>query len=154
MKPIGGFENYLIDERGNVFSTESGRFITPYEKRGYLRVRLSKGGKRYDFGVHKLVAMTYLSDSYADGLEVNHKDANKHNNHVSNLEWLTHEQNVQLARNASITVEYPDGTIITYPSRISLAKVLWGADTSMHNNMPKYLRKGKIPKFGIRIVSY
>jgi hypothetical protein len=152
MKPIDGFENYLIDEEGNVFSVSSGKFVTPYEKKGYLRVRISKEGKRYDFGVHKLVAMSYLGDYSKEGLEVNHKDADRMNNHVSNLEWVTHEENVRLARNSSITVEYPDGTIVTYPSRVTFAKELWGENTSMHNNLPKYYSKGYIPKFRIKIL--
>ena len=152
MKPIDGFENYLIDEEGNVFSVYSGKFVTPYEKKGYLRVRLSKDGKRYDFGVHKLVALSYLGDSYEEGLEVNHKDADRMNNRVSNLEWITHDENVKLARNSSITVEYPDGTIVTYSSRTSFAKELWGEDTSMHNNLPKYYSIGYIPKFGVKIL--
>ena len=152
MRKIKDFENYLIDENGNVYSLITHKAINPYCKRGYLRVRLNKDGKRYDIGVHKLVALTYLEDSFEEGLEVNHKDANRKNNNVDNLEWVTHEENVRLARNAPITVEYPDGTIVTYPSRIAFAKVLWGEDTSMHNNLPKYYESGRIPKYGIRIL--
>nr|DAN38377.1 MAG TPA: homing endonuclease [Caudoviricetes sp.] len=152
MRKIKGFENYLIDEDGTVYSLSSSKVITPYCKKGYVRVRLNKDGKRFDIGVHKLVALTYLEDSFEEGLEVNHKDANRQNNNVDNLEWITHEENARLARNAPITVEYPDGTVVTYPSRTAFAKGLWGEDTSMHNNLPKYYKSGRIPKFGIRIL--
>lgn len=48
-----------------------------------------KNGKRYFFTVHRLVAITYLGDFSNEGLQVNHKDENKINNDVSNLEWCT-----------------------------------------------------------------
>lgn len=152
MRKIKDFENYLIDENGNVYSLLTYKAITPYCKKGYMRVRLNKEGKRYDFGVHKLVALTYLDEPFEEGLEVNHKDANRQNNNVDNLEWVTHEENVRLARNAPITVEYPDGTVVTYPSRTAFVKELWGEDSSMNSNLPKYYSKGYIPKFGIKIL--
>lgn len=62
----------------------------------------TKGGKqRYSFvsikdvtyAVHTLVAKMFLKDSYEPGLVVNHKDGNKHNNCVDNLEWVTQSDN-------------------------------------------------------------
>ncbi len=43
--------------------------------------------------VHRLISLTWLADSYFEDAEVNHKDGNKRNNHVANLEWVTHQQN-------------------------------------------------------------
>lgn len=44
--------------------------------------------------VHREVALAFIPNPY-NLPEVNHIDGDKHNNHVSNLEWVTHQQNVQ-----------------------------------------------------------
>ena len=55
---------------------------------GYLSVKLSKDGKVHRFNVHKLVAQAFIPNP--DNLpEINHKDENKLNNCVDNLEWCT-----------------------------------------------------------------
>lgn len=56
---------------------------------GYLAVRLC--GNKHGY-VHRMVASAFLECTGKD-YEVNHKDENKSNNHVSNLEWVTHRQN-------------------------------------------------------------
>ena len=55
---------------------------------GYARVRIK--GKRYK--IHRLVAETFIPNP-EDKREVNHKDGNKLNNCVSNLEWCTRSEN-------------------------------------------------------------
>lgn len=60
---------------------------------GYLIVRLSKGGKRQNKYIHRLVAEAFLPNPY--GLSVvNHKDYDLSNNVVSNLEWCTQRDNI------------------------------------------------------------
>lgn len=56
---------------------------------GYLMVKVNG----QSLLVHRLVALAWLTSTHAPGLEVNHKDGNKHNNHVANLEWVTHSEN-------------------------------------------------------------
>jgi hypothetical protein len=59
---------------------------------GYLSVMLYKNGKPKNYKIHRLVAQAFLSNP--EGLpEVNHKDEDKTNNHVNNLEWCTHKYN-------------------------------------------------------------
>ena len=88
---------YAVSNYGRVKSFHDGKekimksFITG---KGYLNVELSKDGKGRKFKIHRLVAFMFLTDSYFDGAVVNHKDENKENNHVSNLEWCTQEYNV------------------------------------------------------------
>ena len=61
---------------------------------GYKFVTLSKNGHTRTMYVHRAVALAFLANP--GGLpEVNHKDGNKSNNAVDNLEWVTHQQNVQ-----------------------------------------------------------
>ena len=59
----------------------------------YLFVSLCKNGKHTNFLVHRLVAEAFLDNP--DNLpQVNHKDEDKQNNHYLNLEWCTHEYNI------------------------------------------------------------
>lgn len=71
--------------------------ILKLDDRGdYIQITLSKDSKDSRFMVHRLVAAAFLPNP--DNLPVvNHKDGDKHNNQVSNLEWCTHSQNVQHA---------------------------------------------------------
>lgn len=60
-------------------------------KKGYLKVMLSDiNGIRKGYFVHRLVLSTFLHNSL---LQVNHKDANKQNNNLFNLEWTTNREN-------------------------------------------------------------
>lgn len=89
--------SYYVSNYGNVKSTlfSAGRERTKIDDgRGYLKVNLCIGGFQIDFKVHRLVAECFLEKLSGD-LEVNHKDCNKYNNCVSNLEWITHTENMK-----------------------------------------------------------
>lgn len=92
-KRIRGYEDYSIDEYGNVYSYKSRRYVSQQKgKDGYFYVGLCKDGKRKAFAVHRLVATHFIENT--DGLpQVNHKDENKENNEVSNLEWCDERYN-------------------------------------------------------------
>lgn len=94
-KDIPGYEDqYRITSWGRVFNATSQRFLYPYiTKKGYLRVDLyGPDGKRKHFKVHRLVANAFIPNP--DGKpQVNHKDGNKQNNSITNLEWVTDEEN-------------------------------------------------------------
>ena len=91
-KEIIGYENsYWISNLGNVKSKRKQLKLT-INKDGYYIVNLSKKGKSKVFNVHRLVAIHFIKNP--NNLEqVNHKDENKLNNCVSNLEWCTLQQN-------------------------------------------------------------
>lgn len=94
-KPIPGYENrYMVSSKGNLYSLTRNKRMTPrLNKDGYLRTRLFDGVKKNDFTVHRLVAMAFIPNP--DNLPmVNHKDENKTNNAVENLEWCTGTYNV------------------------------------------------------------
>ena len=93
MKQIPGYENYKITENGVVYSNFTNDIKKPSNHRqGYFLIGLSKDKKEIKLLVHRLVALTYLENP--NGYKyVNHKDGNKRNNHVSNLEWVTSSQN-------------------------------------------------------------
>lgn len=70
-----------------------GEFLKQKNSRGYLRVGLRNGDEQKFFSIHRLVAQVFLPNT--DNLpEVNHKDENKANNWVTNLEWCTRQYNI------------------------------------------------------------
>ena len=89
---------YKISENGEIYSSVSKKFLhIPKDKDGYLRVLLvCEDGKRRGFGVHRLVAETYL-DNPNNYPIVLHLDNNKSNNHYTNLKWGTIQENTQQA---------------------------------------------------------
>lgn len=102
------FENcYEINERGEVRNRTTGHVkSTRLSKNGYERVTLYPSGKTYF--IHTLVAETWLVKG-TDSECVNHKDGNKLNNHVSNLEWTTSKRNFEHAVETGLYVR-PDFT--------------------------------------------
>lgn len=94
MKDIKGYEGlYAITSCGKVWSYRSQKFLKPRnDKDGYLLVNLSNNGQRKTFKVHRLVADAYIPNK-EEKETVNHKDENKQNNCVNNLEWLTRTEN-------------------------------------------------------------
>lgn len=106
MKEHPVYVGYLISEDGKVFSClqRNGRnpAIIDYSKLRELKYHQDKDGylctsvqylrKSRTVHIHRLVAETYLAKK-CDSLQVNHIDENKHNNRVSNLEWVTSQKN-------------------------------------------------------------
>ena len=86
------FPGYFIYSDGRVWSERSKRFLAPHITKGYYRVVLYVDGKPTNYSVHRLVAEAFIPNP--DGLpQINHKDENKLNNDVSNLEWCDNKYN-------------------------------------------------------------
>lgn len=98
-KDIPGYEwLYQVSNIGNVKSFNwRNKWITNIIKsfknqKGYLRVSLSNNNKSNNFLVHRLILLSFVGNSK---LEVNHKDWNKQNNTLDNLEYCTRGENVK-----------------------------------------------------------
>ena len=96
MKPIKNFEHYLIDENGNIFSSYSNRFLSRNNCKSspYELICLSKNKKEYTRSIHRLIAETFILNP-KNKSSVNHKDGNKKNNTILNLEWFTQKENIR-----------------------------------------------------------
>jgi hypothetical protein len=100
MKPIANvpdlIDGYIISEDGLVYSNIKKRYLKgQLNSCKYMMYYLQlTTGKTKCFMAHRLVALTYLPLPKEEGLEINHKDGNKLNNQVDNLEWVTHSENV------------------------------------------------------------
>ncbi len=102
---IPGYDGvYEVGDQGNVRKavsdrwTDAGHLIRKrLTKKGYVRVSLWKDGKEKRPYLHKLVAEAFIGHRPA-GLQINHKDANKQNNRVSNLEYTDQLGNMKHAR--------------------------------------------------------
>jgi len=100
-KPIKGFEGvYKISSHGRLKSFKSalrGRILSNINKNGdYISVVLGVKDKIRYCRIHVLVAEAFISENH-EGLEVNHIDGNKQNNHIDNLEWVTRKENIRQA---------------------------------------------------------
>lgn len=87
--------NYLIDEDGNLFSKRFNKKLNPKRNHdGYLRIQLWKNNKCTFTSIHRLVAENFIENPLHKPF-VNHKDGNKQNNSVNNLEWCTQKENIK-----------------------------------------------------------
>lgn len=84
-----------VERRDGVVQKRKSRIISWVKgSDGYPLVRLSMNNKRVTVSVHRLVALTFIPNP--DGkTDVNHKDLNRWNPDVSNLEWMSHNENVK-----------------------------------------------------------
>ena len=94
MKPIVGWEGlYEITEDGKVYSLKRNIFLKPrLSMDGYNRVCLCNDKFRREYRVARLVAETFL-EKPVDKTQVNHKDYNRQNDAMDNLEWVTDYEN-------------------------------------------------------------
>lgn len=84
----------VIERSDGVVQKRRGRILTKsVDDDGYYVVTLSKGGISKKVPVHRLVAIAFLGNPGC-GYEVNHKDFDRTNNNVENLEWLSHADNI------------------------------------------------------------
>ena len=156
-KEISGFEKYLITPGGKVYSKKTKRFLKPSKNNaGYLVVDLhgdkydddkdhtlytrKRASKRKKFRVHRLVAEYFITNQHPEiYLEVNHKNKNRIDNRVENLEWVSSEQNLQHAHNKAVNQFTKDGCLVQAYHSLNDASIKTGIGM---RNISSCVRKG------------
>ena len=113
-KVITGYDNYKISSLDNIRNDKK-ILKQRLQSHGYYTICLFKDKSRKCFYIHRLVAQEFL-EKHENNLIVNHKDGNKLNNCVSNLEWVSQSYNVKHAyttkiRSKAFTLEVEQYTI-------------------------------------------
>lgn len=91
-KQINNYDNYEVSTLGNVRNSNTGRILKKTCRGGYLTIGLCKNSNTKTCQAHRLVALAFI-DNPENKPQVNHKDKNRSNNMVSNLEWSTASEN-------------------------------------------------------------
>jgi len=91
-KPIPGFPGYKVSENGTVLGPDGNKLSPRKDDDGYERVDLRLKGKRFTRFVHTLVASAFNGSKVK---EVDHKNNKRSDNHVKNLEPVSHKENMK-----------------------------------------------------------
>lgn len=96
-KKIDGFDKYEVSNIGNIRSPRK-LMKKSISHKGYFIIFLGSKKNKKTLQVHRLVAFAFLENTFNKPF-INHKDGNKQNNHVDNLEWCTAKENTRHALN-------------------------------------------------------
>lgn len=154
---IKGYEdNYTIDILGNVLSKESklwngknwrikpAKYLKPTKgKIGYLVIGLSKNKKCKLHYIHRLIAEAFIPNPQKKP-QINHKDGNKLNNKLENLEWVTCKENINHAISTGLTIAKPRYGEKNPAHKVTLYQV-------KKIRKEKGMLKNIAPKYGISI---
>lgn len=153
-KKIEGFSNYSVSNFGNIRNDITNKNLsTTTNRHRYLYINLSDENKKQKTKcVHLLVAQTFLkNDDIINKTEINHKDRNSKNNHVDNLEWVSHSENVKhvikTGRKISdnrikCEIISQDGISKIYDSQTQIAR-----EHNMEQSLLSYIMRNKGGKF-------
>ena len=92
--PIENYEDtYAVSNLGRVKNIKTGRILKPYKNnKGYMLVHLYKNGIEKKYLVHRLVITAFKANP-DNKFEVNHRNEDKTDNRLNNLEWISHKDN-------------------------------------------------------------
>lgn len=121
--------DYFVTEDGHVWSSISNKFIRELpDKDGYLKVRLSSTdlpkGKQHAYSVHRLVLENFCPVEGMENLQVNHKDGDKSNNALSNLEWTTCQENIAHAVKNNLRADVNGSAKLTKQQVLEIIELL------------------------------
>lgn len=93
-KPLRNFPSYNGSSKGRIMNVRTQHISIPtIDRKGYALVGLRKNGKMHLVRVHRVIAETFLGDH--PDMDVRHKDDDRANNCVTNLEWVTRSETIK-----------------------------------------------------------
>ena len=112
------FDYYVTDD-GRIWSDRTKKYLSfQYDKDGYVKVSMrSTDNKFHRYSVHRLVLENFNPVKNMELLQVNHKDGNKLNNRLENLEWVTCKENIQHAINNNLRAKI-NGSAKLVPAQV------------------------------------
>lgn len=115
------FDGYLVSTNGNIIKIKNNKKIkTHFTKQGYVRLTLN--GKKYL--MHHLLAQLFIPNPNNLPM-VNHKDENKSNNDLNNLEWCDNQYNKEYSQGKKVAQYDLEGNFIAeYKSSSSCARAI------------------------------
>jgi hypothetical protein len=123
---IEAFPNmYEVSKDGRLRNNTTKRVLYPYkDDDGYVRVTLHKNNIVNTYLLHRIIAMTFLGSPTNENDQINHKNKNREDNNVDNLEWVTQSENIIHKNNRKVR-QIKDNVIIKeYDCVLSAAKGL------------------------------
>ena len=107
--------NYYVTDDGRIWSERTQKYLTPqYDKNGYVKIQMrSTDGKSHRYSVHRLVLENFKPVNGMEKLQVNHKDGDKLNNSLDNLEWTTCKENIRHAIEHNLRAKINGGAKLT-----------------------------------------
>lgn len=125
---VRGVDRYIIRKDGKMQHYKS-TVLKPFQGKtcNYLSVQLSKDNIAQKFMIHRLVAYAFLNLDKNSDLEVNHKDGNRHNNNVGNLEVVTHQENIDHSIANNLKNDYGEKSTNAKLTNLQVAEIrrLW-----------------------------
>lgn len=161
---IPGYSRYLINEKGEIFNFIMKIKMKPYlSKNGYMYYGLTPDiGLRSVLPTHRLLCLAFKEyPANVHKLEVNHKDGNKLNNDLSNLEWVTPRENIIHAVKNGLRTDNKEievrnsysGEVIEYFSIAEAARVHKVSDETITNRSKKNGKSVYYPGYQFRFKS-
>lgn len=98
-KKIEGFDKYEVSNFGNVRHIKNGNLKIQYNLFGYAQVLIYKNGKAKSIRVNRAVMKAFRPIENCEEMEVNHKNYNRGDNRIENLEWTTRKENCKHRNN-------------------------------------------------------
>lgn len=163
-KPVRGYEDrYIVSSNGEVMSLDSGTHKGRKKQfrannRGYICVAICENGRTKTRLVHRLVAEAFIPNPHNKN-QVNHIDGNKENNCVSNLEWVTDNENKSHSSIFSGGTQRPKRSVVVTnisTGEISVFEGLREAERCLHLDHGSVMRmiKGQVNKHRGYTIAY
>ena len=151
-REISGYEGiYTIDENATIINIVTKTIKHPsVGNHGYYQIDLHRNRERKTLLVHRLMAETFL-DNTENKRTVNHKDGNRLNNNLKNLEWATYSENHKHSYDNLGRVAYMFGRygILNHNSKPVLMYLKSGELVKRYNSIMDAQRDTGIPNNGI-----